>query len=250
MTRECQRLRKRGFTLVELLVAIGILAVLASVVVLLSSQWIRRAKRAESIGNIRTLAIADTLYFGENGKLPLIDTIFPSTMTRARLEIVAKYCELQLPPGPVGSWPKRKQQPRWINDPMARDSGFAEGMTLGGGVYTGYIYVGGIEESAMVLSGMATLLHPERAADIRNLRRGVIWAGILAEFKSSDPRRFECFHYNTLTAYKDFRFHANEIEGIPVAWSDGSVQWLSRSDLDFKGGGSKQVDHMLGNYYY
>jgi prepilin-type N-terminal cleavage/methylation domain-containing protein len=51
-----QHLRQRGFTLVELLVTIGIIAVLASVVVLLSSKWIRRAKRVESIGNIRTLA--------------------------------------------------------------------------------------------------------------------------------------------------------------------------------------------------
>lgn len=250
MRKTWRKRNSTGFTLVELLVIFVIVTLLAALIVMLSSQWIRRAKRAGSVANIRTLAVADTLYFGENGKLPMIDTLFPSTMTRARLEIISRYCDLPLPPGPVGSWPKRKDQPRWINDPIARDSGFAEGMTLGGGVYTGYIYVGGIDQSAMVLSGMATLLRPERAADIRNLRRGVIWAGILAEFKSSDPRRYECFHYNTLTAYKDFRFHASEVEGIPVAWSDGAVQWLSPAEIDLKRGAAKQIDHMLGSYFY
>lgn len=241
----------RGFTMVELLVCIAIIAVLAVLAVLVASKWIRNAKRVESIANIRQFAVADTMYFGDHGKLPPMDGIIPSTISRARLEIIANYCELQLPQGSVDRWPKRRDQPRWINDPMARDSGFAEGRTLGGGVYTGYIYVGGIEQSALVLSGMATLVHPDRHADLRNTRRGVIWAGILAEFKTSDPRRYECFHYNTLTAYKDFRFHERELEGIPVAWSDGSADWLSARDIDFgHNGRNLQIQHVMGNYYY
>lgn len=241
----------RGFTLVELLVSIAIVAVLASIGVVLASKWIRNAKRIESISNIRQFAVADMLYFNDHRKLPLMDGIIPSTISRARLEIIANYCDLQLPSGNVDRWPKRKEQPRWINDPMARDSGFAEGRTLGGGVYTGYIYVGGIEQSALVLSGMATLVHPDRHADQRNTRRGVLWAGILAEFKTSDPRRYECFHYNTLTAYKDFRFHQNELEGIPVAWSDGSADWLSARQIEFGSNGRNvQIQHVMGNYYY
>lgn len=237
--------------MVEVLVAIAITAVLALLVLFGASKWTRRAKRVESLSNIRQFAVADTLYYGENGKLPPMDGIIPSTLTRARLEIIASYCSLELPTGPVDRWPKRKDQPRWINDPMARDSGYAEGRTLGGGVYTGYIYVGGIEQSQIVLSGMATLVHPDRHADQRNTRRGVTWAGILAEFKTADPRRYECFHYNTLTAYNDFRFHQREIEGIPIAWSDGSAAWLPAGEIGFGAGGKNlQIRHVMGNFYY
>lgn len=240
-----------GFTLVEILVALVIVAVLASVIVMLSSRSIRKAKRVESLSNIRNYIVADGLYYGDHRQFPKMDGIVPSSITRARLEIVAEYCQLQLPEGPVGTWPKRRNQPRWINDPMARDSGFAEGRTVGGGVYTGYLYVGGIETSDMVANGFATLEHPEHSADSRNMRGGVLWAGILAEFKSGDPRRYECFHYNKFSAYPDFRFHKEEVEGIPVGYSDGSAKWLSSREIKL-GGNSKhlQIRHALGNYYY
>jgi type II secretory pathway pseudopilin PulG len=237
--------------MVELLVTLVIIAVLCVIAVMVGTKWTRQAKRVESLSNIRQFAVADAMYFSEQGKLPAMDGIIPSSISRARLEIIAQYCNLQLPAGPVGKWPKRKQQPGWINDPMARDSGYAEGRTLGGGVYTGYIYVGGIEKSQLVVSGMATLVHPDRHADERNTRRGVTWAGILAEFKSADPRRYECFHYKKLKAYKDFRFHQHEIEGIPIAWSDGSAQWLSASQIGFGAKGRNlQIRHIMGNYYY
>jgi type II secretory pathway pseudopilin PulG len=237
--------------MVELMVVLVIIAILSVLTLNIASKWTRKAKRVESLSNIRTYTAADTMYYGDHGKLPMMDGIIPSTITRARLEIVANYCNLQLPAGDVGGWPKRRDQPRWINDPVARDSGFAEGRTLGGGVYTGYVYVGGIEQSPLILSGMATVVHPERNADLRNTRRGVIWAGILAEFKTSDPRRYECFHYNTLTAYQDFRFHERELEGIPIGWSDGSAEWLSARQIKFgPNGRNLQIQHVMGNYYY
>ena len=112
------------------------------------------------------------MYLGDEGQLPPLDTDVPSTMTSNRLAIMAAYLGMVLPPGPLVSWPPRKQQPKWFNCPMAAASGCADGLTLGGGVYTGYEYTGGVEESAMVALGLATMVNPGRAVDLRARRRG------------------------------------------------------------------------------
>jgi len=240
-----------GFTLLELLVVVVVISILAVLTVPAVVKTIRTAKRTDSMNNMRNFVLADTLYFADRGEFPPMEGFVPSTITRDRLKIVADYCNLPLPPGPVTTWPKRKQQPKWINCPMARDSGYAEGITLGGGVYTGYLYVGRIEESNMVVSGMASLLLPEHSANRKNTRRGVLWASILGEFKTGDPRRFECFHYTTLFAYRDFRFHQEELDGIHRGWSDGSADWLPAKKIKFGAQGSDlQIDHMMGNFYY
>ncbi len=240
-----------GFTVVELLAGVVIVAVLASLLTPAAIKGLRVAKRTESLGNLRFYVQADGMYFSDRGEFPVPDTSVPSSISRERLEIIAGYCRLPIPAGPVTSWPKRKQQPKWINCPLARDSGYAEGVTLGGGLYTGYVYVGGIEDSGMISSGHAKLLHPEHAANRKNTRRGVLWASVLAEFNIRDARRYECFHYNTLFAYKDFRFNAAELEGIHRAWSDGSVEWLPARSIDLaKGSADLQIAHLLGNFYY
>jgi len=239
----------RAFTIVELIVVVAVTAILCVLLFPVAVKSVRQAKKTGSLQNLKNFVQADMLYLADKGEFPPMDTIVPSTMSRNRLAIVAEYLNLEIPNGPVTSWPRRKQQPRWINDPIARDSGFAEGMTVGGGVYNGYIYVGRIDESTMVQSGMATLTNPDRAADKKNLRRGVLWATILGEFQTSDPRRFECFHYNTVFSYPDFRFKREEVEGQFRGWSDGSAEWVPGKQIKF-GGSDIQVQHFLGNFYY
>ncbi len=228
---------------------ICILAVLVAFLAPASIKAFRKAKKAGSLSNLRTFLQADTLYFADRGEFPPMDTWIPSSISTNRLAIVADYCKVSIPSGPAQSWPKRRSQPSWINDPLARDSGKAEGLTLGGGLYTGYVYVGRIEESPMMSWGMATLPHPEHAADRKNLRRGVLWATLLTEFATSAERRFECFHYDTVFAYPDFVFKKNEIDGFYRGWSDGSSEWVPRTKIDF-GGKDVQVKHVMGNFYY
>ena len=223
--------------------------VLGALLIPLGIKSARHAKKAGSLSNLKSFLQADMYYLADKGEFPAMDTIVPSSISRNRLAIVAEYCNLELPPGAVTAWPKRRQQPRWINDPIARDSGFAEGLTVGGGVYTGYIYVGRIEESGMVQSGMATLTDPKHSADRRNHRRGVLWATILGEFSTSEARRYECFHYNTVFSYPDFRFKKEEVEGMYRGWSDGSAEWVAGRQIRF-GGEDIQVRHFLGNFYY
>lgn len=241
--------RQKGFTLVEVIAGLGIVVVLCVAIYPFMVKSIRYSKKTGTIGNLKSYVAADIMYLADKGEFPAIDTIIPSSISRDRLAIIADYGNLVLPRGSIGNWPKRSKQPTWMSDPVARISGFAEGMTLGGGIYTGYVYFGRIEESSMVQSGMATLTNPERAADRKNLRRGVLWTTILAEFSTSAARRYECFHYTTTFAYPDFRFKADEIDGQFRGWSDGSVEWVPQRDIKF-GGADIQVRHFMGNYYY
>lgn len=231
---------------------IAVVVILAGLLLPGLGQAKRRAKRTECLNNIRQLTLADLMYAGDHGRLPLPNDFVPSTTTVERLTQIATSLGASLPVGPVSAWPRRAGQPRWFNCPMAVDSGYAEGVTLGAGLYTGYAYVGGLEDSKMVAMGFANLAHPEHLADARNLRRGVLWLDVLDEFVMDDPRRFEFFHARQRTRYPDFRFPAAELEGIHRAWSDGSVEWVPQRHLDLSGpaSGDLQIRHLLGNYYF
>ena len=242
----------RGFTLLELLVVIAIITVLAVLVLAGLARSKRLALRVTCMNNLKQFVVADLGYFADNGQFPAMDSTVPSSIKVAHLAMMASYLKTSIPTGPAALWPKRLKQPEWINCPCAKTSGYAEGITVGGGVYTGYVYVGGIEDSPLVLTGMATLPNPEHSAQSRNFRRGVLWADILGEFRIGDPRRYECFHTDAGKKYKDFRFPKTEIEGIHRAWSDGSVEWVPIERLDLSGPGSPdlQINHLIGNYYY
>jgi prepilin-type N-terminal cleavage/methylation domain-containing protein len=246
------RHRAAAFTLIELLVVIAIIAILAALLLPALSQAKRRAKRTICLNNLKQFALADTMYGNDNGQLPAVNDFVPSTITVDRLKVMAQTLGMTIPNGPAATWPKRAEQPRWINCPMAADSGYAEGVTLGGGLYTGYAYVGGVESSKMVSMGFATLVNPDHTADRKNTRRGVLWADVLDEFIISDPRRFEFFHARKQVKYPDFRYHAEELDGIHRAWSDGSVEWTTGKRINLSGTGSPdlQIKHLLGNYYY
>jgi prepilin-type N-terminal cleavage/methylation domain-containing protein/prepilin-type processing-associated H-X9-DG protein len=59
-------MRTRGFTLVELLVVMGILVVLAGIAVPAYQQVTARSRAAHCLGNLRQLGVALNLYLGEN----------------------------------------------------------------------------------------------------------------------------------------------------------------------------------------
>lgn len=242
----------RGFTLIELLVVIAIIAVLAALIFAVVGRTKRMAQRVKCMNNLKQFVAADIGYFADNGELPPQDGLVPSSITVEHLARMAKYLNMSIPDGPAVRWPKRPQQPEWFNCPMAQFSGYAEGLTMGGGIYTGYMYVGGLEDSKMVTMGMASLPNPEHSAHKKNIRRGVMWTDILGEFRSGDPRRFECFHCEAGKKYPDFRFPKTEVEGIHRAWSDGSVEWVPIDRLDLSGNDSPdlQIKHILGKYYY
>lgn len=244
--------RDRAFTLVELLVVMAIFALLATLLLPALAGARGRAKRTVCLNNLRQFVLADLGYAGDQRTFPLPHPFVPSSIPVERLAQVASELRVTVPPGPAAAWPKREQQPKWINCPMAADSGLAEGIALGGGLYTGYAYFGGIESSAMVTNGFATIINPGQATDLANSRRGVLWTDVLAEFASEEPRRFEFFHVRQRVKYPDFRFHDHELDGIHRGWSDGSVEWLTGRSLKLTGPSSPdcRIQHLLGNYYF
>lgn len=253
--------KHRAFTLIELLVVIAIIAVLSTVIFSAVKSSRRAAKKAVCMNNLRQFCAADIGHLADTGEFPPMDSLVPSSITPAHLEIVARYLKSDVPEGKPATWPKRAQQPQWMNCPFATMSGYAEGATMGGGVYTGYVYVGGIEDSRMVKLKMATIMNPEVAAPRTGYRRGILWADVLGEFKIADFRRYECFHCDSVTRYKDFRFKKEEIDGIHRAWSDGSVEWVPVKQFElgkldhvsvqhFAENPKVQIKHTLGNFYY
>lgn len=249
------RITRSGFTLIELLVVIGIISVLLAIL-LPSLAFVReRAKKVVCMNNLRQLVAADLMYLDEHNRLPPISNFIPSSIATDRLQQIGSYLRMPVPTGPASTWPKRARQPTWYNCPMAIDSGFAEGVTLGGGVYTGYIYVGGAESSMVVSSGLGVLAPNHHTASVRGAMYGVVWADVLTEYITSDPRRYEFFHRNRRrmgSNYSDFRFQADELDGIHRGWSDGSVEWVPGGSLNLSGASSPdaQLRHVIGNFYY
>jgi len=246
------RLFPSGFTLVELLVVIAVIAILAALLLPVLGKAKQRSKRTVCLNNLRQMTLADTIYCNDNGQWPAPSDYIPSCISVPRLTQMAQTIGMTVPPGPASAWPPRALQPKWFNCPLAVVSGYAEGVTLGGGLYTGYVYVGGIERSPMIAMGFATLVNPGQAADYKNTHRGVLWADVLDEYILNDPRRFEYFHPIKQIKYPDFRFEADDLEGINRAWSDGSVGWTSGKRLDLSGASSPdlRIKHILGNYYF
>lgn len=244
--------RGQGFTLLELLIVIAVIGIISALLLPALSQAKNRGKRVVCLNNLKQFALADVMYSQDYGYFPDPNPMVPSSTKRERLATLAQYLGVNIPSGPISKWPRRGQQPPWMNCPMAKDSGIAEGVTLGGGIYTGYVYVGGLAQSAMVSNGLATLENPRHTADRAGTNRGVIWADILDEYQMSDDRRFEFFHVRNRVQYPDFRFHAGELEGFHRAWSDASVEWVAGNQIDLNSPRSPdlQIRHTLGNFYY
>lgn len=248
-----RRSRTLAFTLIELLVVIVVIAVLIGLLLPALAGARRSARRAVCMNNARQFAVADTVYLNDHGQFPLMSDFVPSSISVARLKQIGDYFGMSVPEGEAKDWPKRPDQPKWINCPFAQKSGYAEGMTVGGGMYTGYVYVGGLEDSSMVRNQLAVVVNKGHAAERRGSNRGVLWSDILSEFQSSEARRFEIFHVTPRAGkYSDFRFFVREIEGINRAWSDGSVEWKPASKLQFGNDDSPdlRIRHALGNYYF
>ena len=64
--------KRKGFSLIEVLVVIGIVAVLVVITVPVTRKLIARAQRLQCMGNLRSLHVAANLYVQENNVWPQI----------------------------------------------------------------------------------------------------------------------------------------------------------------------------------
>lgn len=244
---------RSGFTLIELLVVVSIIAILVSLLIPALSGARHSARRVLCMSNTRQFVAADLMYVQDHQVLPRMSEFVPTSIGVERLRQMARYLGMTAPEGEAIDWPARQAQPEWLTCPFARRSGYAEGVTAGGGLYTGYAYYGGLERSELVRSGLGTVEHPGQAADEKGFGRGVLWTDVLGAFLTNEPRRFESFHVaRRAPAYPDFRFYADEVEGMNRGWSDGSVEWVPTTDLDLLDPESESVRlrTFLGRFYF
>jgi prepilin-type N-terminal cleavage/methylation domain-containing protein len=242
-----------GFTLIEVLVVITVLAIMIAIMIPALSKARRAAKNTLCKSNLRQFAIADVNYLVDHKRFPTdFDATVPSSTKVEHLQLIAKYLDTWVPQGAAVTWPSRKLQPKWVNCPFAVDSEKADGLTVGGGRYTGYMYVAGIEKSWMARNSYITIQNSKHSANFRNDFRGVLWADIVSEFITTDPRRYEFFHFDPRNETNALIYTANELEGFNRAWSDGSVEWVQGTRVNLLGYGSPdlQIVHFFGNYYY
>lgn len=65
---------RRGFTLIEIMIAVAIIGILASTAISMFQLQTQRTKRTEAMTNLEAMAKMQRAYFGENGSHP---SVFP-----------------------------------------------------------------------------------------------------------------------------------------------------------------------------
>ena len=73
--------RSRGFTLIELMIAVAIIAILAAIAIPSYTDYIRRGRLTEALGRLSAMRVKMEQYFQDNrvytGAVPATDTIAP-----------------------------------------------------------------------------------------------------------------------------------------------------------------------------
>lgn len=124
-----RHLRKSGFTLVELLVVIGIIGVLISLLLPALGRARAEAKRAVCLSNLRTLGQCYLLYVQENKGRGLISKAYSSPPPPGATDFTAFWfaARISYPSGPKwdiqqGYLAKFFKNPAFLNCPSAADS--------------------------------------------------------------------------------------------------------------------------------
>ncbi len=77
-------MNKKGFSLIELLVVIGILSILASIAIPMYRGHLRRAQRAEAFTNLQSLRLLEERYYSQNGTYVAWDCNAADNLTAIR----------------------------------------------------------------------------------------------------------------------------------------------------------------------
>jgi len=230
--------RRDGFTLVELLVVIGIIAVLVSILLPALNAARRAADKTACAAQVHQLLLATQMYLNEQRHYPDASTIpafggpVPCCVRANLLNAI----------GPYLNWPELtgaetvdrlprlaacncRLQQETLLDPYPPPA-FGLDFWL-----TGYGYAAGIMDAG---SASAAALKPERIADRRGKRRGVVWGDYLIVLNAASAPGWGYFHQvgghhfdsaTTTTPVPTSYF------GHHSGWSDGSVEWQGRGTL-------------------
>jgi prepilin-type N-terminal cleavage/methylation domain-containing protein len=255
--------RHRAFTIIELLVVIGIIAVLLAI--LLPVLWRVRGAAMNVVcsARLRDLGMAASMYRHDHKAYPgPMQTVVPDAAGGVRIgpspQLISgdllnqlrpylNFPEVQLAT-PTAGLPPFVQCPFVEADDDNRGP-FAAASVTASSYYTGYAYIGRITEvppppppavlALPLLGGLlpvldtGTLLKPGRAAEAREARRAVLWSDNLYQ---TGAREWQYSHTrNGSRSAGGVRFGSvSNLLGQHRAFTDGSVEWAQSGGPDLR----------------
>jgi prepilin-type N-terminal cleavage/methylation domain-containing protein len=253
--------RHKAFTIIELLVVIGIIAVLLSI--LLPVLWRVRgaAMKVVCTARLRDLAMASVMYRSDHKVFPApMQAMVPDATGATRIgpspQLVSgdllnelrpylNFPEVQLAT-PTAALPPFVQCP-FVEAENDNRGPFAAASVTASSYYTGYAYIGRITEvppppppavlTLPLLGGIlplldtGILLKPGRAAEARETRRAVLWSDNLYQ---TGARAWQYSHTrNGSRSAGAVQFDsASNLLGQHRAFTDGSVEWAQSGGPD------------------
>ena len=229
--------RASAFTLVELLVVIGIIAVLIGVLVPTLSGAREQAKRAVCANDLRQLATACVIYLGQHRHYPVLAPLPPGTAvipSGIDAELMNEIGDaLRLPP--VNSMMTVAQLPAIFHGPQRDEVDLLMNADASFGTpvwNTGFNYHG----SAETPGNTGVSMIERRSPDTRGRRRGVLWSDHLAYLDAGPGASgFGFFHFKGRQNVQwplGLIGDTKSLRGVHRAWSDGAVEWLNASEFD------------------
>jgi prepilin-type N-terminal cleavage/methylation domain-containing protein len=261
--------RRRGFTLLELLVVLGIIAILLAVLLPVLTGIRGAARRTVCSSRLRDLTLACISYRQDHGRYPSPHPgAIPHQIQLSLINDLSPYLRYPLMQGSLAA----TELPVHIQCPFVEEVDIERGPLAGiasndvPSYYTGYMYLAGLEQvafnsSTVALSdgsSVAVLLKPDRAARATESRRAVIWADDLHLTLKPTPTWEFAHPFMRLVP------EAVGFAGQHCAYTDGSVEWRPKDKLEITveadttrtvpGRGKKKLDEAasfrLGEDYY
>jgi prepilin-type N-terminal cleavage/methylation domain-containing protein len=231
--------RPRAFTLVELLVVIGLIALLIAFLMPALRTARRAAGRTNCANQLRQLTQACALYLNQNRSypdplyMPALHATLPTSIQPGLLNQLSAVLRIS----PVEADDLLPELPDLFVCPARRELDlFNEPDTRFGLPWwaTGYGYFARLNEPP---GPFGSILRATRHAAARGTRRGVLWADTLSYTApaGAGPTGYGFFHIAGAVSFDPasrLSSTAAGVEGQHRAWSDGSVEWIPRDNLD------------------